>query len=199
MLTAVAAVTHAVLNEPASGNTESAETKIVAFLKSLEAAKSAEEENQIEMELNSLLQELGVNKCRFTLLTGNSIESYFICDSGEQLKELRGHYESGLMKAVLERIFTLLAKETITIRDLKWPTEEYDDRLLQIGKIIYNKSLMYSLCIGCILVSFCHLVNIYIFHLPLCPSLNPGMFEGFPVEYLLIRDTMYCGYVRYFM
>jgi hypothetical protein len=145
LLTTVAAATHAVLNQPASGNIASAETKIVSLLKSLKMAKTAEEKNQIEVELdslqeelNNLLKELGVDNRRFALLTGNSIESYFICDSTEQLKALRGHYESGLMKTVLERIFSLLAGEKITIHEFKWPTEEYKDRLLQLGQCIFR-------------------------------------------------------------
>jgi hypothetical protein len=138
LLTIVAAATHAVLDQPASGNTASAEIKIVSLLKSLKMAKTAEEKNQIEIELISLLKELGVDERRFTLSTGNSIESYFICDSVEQLKALRGHYESGLMKKVLERIFTLLAGETITIHELKWPAEEYNDRVRQLGQYVFR-------------------------------------------------------------
>jgi formyltetrahydrofolate synthetase len=145
LLIIAAAATYAVLNQPASGNTASAEMKIVSRVKSLKMAKTAEEENQIKMELgslqeelNNLLKELGVDDRRFTLSTGNSIESYFICDSVEQLKALRGHYESGLMKTVLERIFTLLAGETITIHELKWPAEEYNDRLRQLGQYIFR-------------------------------------------------------------
>ncbi len=145
LLTTVAVATHAVLSQPASGNTASAETKIVSLLKSLKMAKRGEGENKIELELNNLLKELGVEKWRLTLSTGNSIDSYFICDSVEQLKELRGHYESGLMKTVLERIFSLLAGETITIHELKWPSGENDDRLFQLGKFTFSNSFTYSL------------------------------------------------------
>jgi hypothetical protein len=129
LLTAVAPVIHAEILQPSSGSIESVETNIVYRLKSVIMAGR----EPILTELKKQLSQLGVDWCRFILSTGNSIESYFLCDSMEQLKALREHYESGLMRVVLEGIFTLLADEDITIHELKWPTAKYSDHLIQLG------------------------------------------------------------------
>lgn len=73
-------------------------------------------------ELNGMIGELGVD---LTLTKGNSISCFFICSSKEQLQQLHDRYDSGHMKRVLEKIFTLLANkdEAVVIRKLQWSSD----------------------------------------------------------------------------
>ena len=78
----------------------------------------------LERQVNRELKRLGVTGCHFTLVQGSSINSYFLCESELQVRLLHGHYESGLMKDVLENIFSLLAGEKVNIYQHEWTTEK---------------------------------------------------------------------------
>ena len=93
-----------------------------------------EELAQKTQDLNKHLEKLGIKGVRFTVVQTNSIQSYFICESEEQLDELHEHYESGLMKDVLERIFSLLAGEQVNI-SLRWTTDEYQKSQQQFSAL----------------------------------------------------------------
>ena len=131
--------------DPASGaRTESIENRIVAQLRSLGPPGTEQEQAEIAHKINGInseLEKLGVTIQQLVLVPKNSIKSYFICEFEEQLHQLRGHYESGLMREVLGRIFSLLAGEHVNISRLYWAMEEYYQCLKQfsalIGKSIY--------------------------------------------------------------
>ena len=135
----VAAVFHATLSLPSSiSDIQSIETNIVSQIRSLSVKNSNQQEDyerkkQVLTELHDRLKELGVEGWRFTLSKQDSIASHFVCDSAEQLRTLGGHFESGLMKDALEKIFTLLAGKVVSICQLGWSPEEYNDCLQQTG------------------------------------------------------------------
>ena len=126
-------VVHAeLLEQTTSFSVQTTELVIVARLRYLvsqqrslcDTDNDAEKQKRKEIisKLNSLLEELGFDYNKFTLVKGNNIWCYFICMSEEHLSHLRQHYESGLMKSVLSKIFTLVAQnnETISTRHLEW-------------------------------------------------------------------------------
>ena len=79
----------------------------------------------LKTQVNKELERLGVKGYHFTLVPKKSIQSYFACESKDQLDQLHEHYQSGLMKSVLERIFSLLAGDQVNIGQLRWTTEEH--------------------------------------------------------------------------
>ena len=135
-LFSVAASVHAELSPSSAGaSNESTEKKVVTQLSSLGPPGAASEEDEdlagkeeaianLKKQVNAELKKLGVKRHQFTLVPKKSIKSYFVCESEEQLHQLRIHYESGLLKDMLERIFSLLAGEQVNI-GLRWTAEEY--------------------------------------------------------------------------
>ena len=99
----------------------------------------------LERQVNTELERLGVTSHQFILVSKNSINSYFLCDSGELVHQLHGHYESGLMRDVLERIFNLLAGEKLNISRLQWITEEYQQLTLLSGTLFVVEEFCYRL------------------------------------------------------
>ena len=88
-----------------------------------------EEKETCLAQLETYIIPLGSMDRKLVLVIGESIRCYFICTSDEELQQLRQHYDSGLMKNILEKIFTPLADndETICIRHLKWDLNDYND------------------------------------------------------------------------
>ena len=130
----VAADVHADLSLPSSSNVDLVETKIVSYLRSSRTATDDQSQDGSSMTtLIRLLRRLGMNRRRFFARKVNSISSLFICESVEELQMLREHYKSGLMKEVLQAIFTALADEPVSISRLEWTTDQYDSCLQQLG------------------------------------------------------------------
>lgn len=133
----MSAVVHAELQQPSTGSVRSVENSVVSRLRSLCIQNDGPEEERREEilnrvkslldELNSSLADLNVGYSEFALVKGNSILCFFICSSEKQLQQLWSHYASGLMKHVLENVFSLLVNndERVVIRELQWELEEY--------------------------------------------------------------------------
>jgi hypothetical protein len=64
--------------------------------------------------------------------------------------QLRGHFVSGVMKNVLEKIFTLLANTDVVISHLRWDSKEYWQSMQQLmdfnprGQFIINIVMNYT-------------------------------------------------------
>jgi len=86
------------------------------------------------VKIKKKLELLGFQVGDLVLRKVNSIAVYWISRSAQKLEELRYHYESGLMKSVLEKIFSLFAGENVDIRRLAWSSEEYNSSLSQLGE-----------------------------------------------------------------
>ena len=132
----MAAVTHADL----SNNKDALEGRIVATFGSLTRQQDSgvqreERLKQLEAEVREKLQRLGIENYEVILRKKNSIAAYWLCRSVQKLEELRRHYESGLMKMILEEIFMLLAGENIHIQRLVWSSEDYIASLSQFGEL----------------------------------------------------------------
>ena len=124
----VVASVHAELDPSSGESSESTENTIVTQLRSLGPPGTEREQKEIANKVTQLdteLGKLGLTIRQLVVAPTNSIKSYFICESDDLLHRLRGHYESGLMKNVLERIFSLLAGKEVKIARLRWTTEEY--------------------------------------------------------------------------
>ena len=140
VLSVVAAVVHAELKQPSSDSVENTEVKIVSQMKSLiitENDPKKEEKETCLAQLETYIKPLGAMGRKLVLAMGESIRCYFICTYEEELQQLRQHYESGLMKKVLEKIFTLLAdnEETVFIRHLKWDFIEYSNCVQHLSNL----------------------------------------------------------------
>ena len=87
--------------------------------------------------LKKYLAELNLVPRDVHLVQSESIECFFICSSVEQLMELRRHFESGVMKNVLQNIFTLLMNgdELIVINQLKSDSKNYWEGVQQLSNL----------------------------------------------------------------
>ena len=120
---------------------QSTENNIVSQLRSLYVKQDDPEKVKKEhllTEINNNLEKLGVDTNRLILTVANSIWCYFICTSEEQLKQLRRHFESGLMRNVLMKMFTLLANngDIVMTHPLKWDSRDYHKSLQEVCRLI---------------------------------------------------------------
>ena len=152
---------------PSPDSPESIENKIVTQLRSLGPPGTEHQQEEIATKINGIngeLEKLGVTIQQLVLAPKNSIKSYIICESEEQLRQLREHYESGLMKYVLERIFSLLAGQQVIIDHLWWRREEYQKCQQEFSEL-RSKSLYLQMAGGIFhkidmaYVGSCHFFN----------------------------------------
>jgi hypothetical protein len=117
----VAVSVHAELKQPSSFSLEAVEDKIVSV-----NIRMATDDPRYEA-LKKYLTELNIEPSDVHLVHSESIECFFICSSIECLMQLRRLFESGVMKNVLQNIFTLLMNgdELIVINQLKWDSKNY--------------------------------------------------------------------------
>jgi hypothetical protein len=90
--------------------------------------------------LENALSHLVLSGRLMILISTNSssnIICYFVCLHKQGLKRLRECFESGVMKDVLEEVFTQLAdiNEPIVIRSLKWSSFEHLRSIQQLGEL----------------------------------------------------------------
>ena len=128
----VAVSVHAELKQPSTISLEAMEDKIVSEYKIRLASDDPRNE-----ALKKCLAELNLEPRDVHLVHSESIECCFICSSVEQLMQLRRHFESGVMKNVLQNIFTLLINddELIVINQLKWNSKNYGEGVQQLNKL----------------------------------------------------------------
>ena len=121
---------HAELKQPSSCSIEATEDKIVYNFHL--AADDPRNE-----ALKKCLAELNLMPGDVHLVQSESIECCFICSSVEQLMQLHRHFESGVMKDVLQNIFTLLMNcdELIVINHLKWDSKNYWEGVQQLNPL----------------------------------------------------------------
>lgn len=120
----VVASVHAELKQP------SKEDKIVSEYNICLAADDPRNET-----LKRLLAEQSIE--HMLLFHSRSIQCCFICTSVEHFMKLRINIESGAMKTLLQKIFTLLLNgdELIVIDDLKWDPENYSECVQQLSEL----------------------------------------------------------------
>ena len=137
---------HVELRSSSADSNKSTENRLMIQLRSLGPpgtdnpaeeviSRKSEEILSLERQVNQELMRLGITTHQFTFVLKHSIISHFMSKSDEQLHQLREHYETGLMKAVLERIFSLLAGRQVDIGQLRWTTEEYQKCQQQFSAI----------------------------------------------------------------
>ena len=126
--------------QPSSFSLEVTEDKIVSEFKIRFAANDPRKQALIKY-----LAELNSEPGDVHLVHSESIECFFICSSVEQLMQLYRHFESGVMKNVLQNIFTLLmdGDELIVINQLKLDSESYWEGVQQLSKLkLHGKRLL---------------------------------------------------------
>jgi aminoglycoside N3'-acetyltransferase len=128
----VAVSVHAEMKQPSSFSIEVIEDKIVSEYKIRLAADDPRNE-----PLKKCLAELHLQPRDVLLVHSESIECCFLCSSTEQLMQLRRLFESGVMKNVLQNIFTLLMNgdELIVINQLKWDPKNYWEGVQKLNQL----------------------------------------------------------------
>jgi hypothetical protein len=128
----VAVSFHAELKQPSSCSIEAAEDEIVSEYKIRLTAGDPRNE-----AVKKFLADLNLTPHDVLFVHSESIECCFICSSTEQLMQLRRHFESGVMKNVLQSIFSLLMNgdELIVINQLKWDSKNYWEGVQQLNKL----------------------------------------------------------------
>ena len=124
---------HAELKQPSSCSIEATEDKIVY---NFDLAADDPRNNAVK----KLLAELNIENIEhrdMLLVHSDSTECCLICTSAEQLMQLRRHFESGVMKNVLQNIFTLMMNgdELIVIDQLKWDPKNNWGSVQQFSKL----------------------------------------------------------------
>jgi hypothetical protein len=148
-------VVHAELDQK---HCESIEDKIESQYEELRFA----EEDPRNERMKKFKEEMGLDpNCKLAMLKKTqSIGCYFVVSCEERLMQLRGHFVSGVMKNVLEKIFTLLANTDIVISHLRWDSKEYLQSMQQLlnskarGQCIINNVL------NIIVLSSHHMLNL---------------------------------------
>ena len=139
MFIAVGAMFHAVIEEPSSGSVEKTEDSIVSRKNSVSSTDKNNPQEESKKKLRAKLSET-IKKLKsknFILRKRNSILCCFICTSEDELHLLKQHYDDGVLRSVLEQIFTILAKDekSIRIRHLHWDPNEYSNCLQRLRRL----------------------------------------------------------------
>lgn len=126
----VAVETHAEIEQTVEEDGSVIERRIVAMFEELK--RSAIREEKLE-QLEAQLERIAMDSDQVSMSSG-SIYTIFICRSASELQQLRNHFESELLKEVLEQIFTLLAgiNEHIFIKYYKWDQGMFNKCLQQL-------------------------------------------------------------------
>ena len=125
------------LSLPSSGNIDAAEDRIVSCLRAKEMGTIDDElqDDSVMTTWMRISKRLGLNRLRILALKRNSISSLFICESVEELRLLREHYDSWLIKKVLQELFTVLVDEPVEISRLEWTEDQYDSCVHHFGML----------------------------------------------------------------
>ena len=142
---AVVADVLANLSLPSFGNVDTVETKIVYRLRAMGVVDDELQDDSVVSIWTRLLNRLCIKHRSLFVLKINSISSLFICESVEELRLLREHYKSGLIKEVLQELFTVLADEPVEISRLEWTEDQYVSCVHQFGMFyVIQKVLLLS-------------------------------------------------------
>lgn len=129
---------HAELQAHPPDRTKSAESDIETQMVSIVSSAGNPQEGAAKLValVNSTFEQLDIDMTTVILKKVNSIWCCFACTSEEQLETLRYHYESELLKDELEKIFNMLTDKKITILQLKWDSDEYNECRLRLKELI---------------------------------------------------------------
>ena len=131
----IAVAVHSELEQSRSASVRYAEDTILAQFRSIldqiRSVADPEHNQRLLNEMNGELNRIQTRIGQIFLRKGGSIVSYFICTLQEQLQQMRGHFNCGLMKYVLESVYILLYGEVekICICRIHWNQTDYQDSL----------------------------------------------------------------------
>lgn len=125
------------LHADLSGDGGAVETKIVSRLRAIEMGTIDDEsqDSSVMATWMSISERLGFNRLQIFARRTNSISLMIICDSAEELRLLRDHFDSGLVKEVLQELFTVLADQPVEISHLEWTKDQYDSCVHHFGML----------------------------------------------------------------
>ena len=111
------------LDETSVEDVVATETRIVSRHRSLKS----KEKKRLTKRLNKAAHPFELRVKLVVLERHNSIAAYFICSMLEGLHRLRCLWRSGLLKNIMESIFTLLTRQTspIIIKRFVWSNDNY--------------------------------------------------------------------------
>lgn len=136
-----------------TGQTLQVEDAIVSECRSINDGADDPLRKRKEKLLNKMLGELGTG-IKLALQKGNSIWCFIVCTREEQLQQLYGHYQSGLLKKVLDKIFALLADKSgeSLISRLTWNLDDFNEKLQRL-KQLKDLGMLFCIKLG-VLLSF---------------------------------------------
>ena len=120
--------------EICSENEDFLESRITSTLQDLQTSVEGDSVKMAKFKklLEEQLKKLAINDVgQMNLEKRHSVDATIMSKSLRHLKQLRAHYESGLMKTVLENIYTLLAdnNQAVNVRNISWDIMNYNDCL----------------------------------------------------------------------
>jgi hypothetical protein len=134
----VAAAVGATLKRPSSSRATWSESTIERKFKSLITTDDAQN-RPIKVKLKETIEQLGIDYSLFALVKADGITCYFICTSEQLLQQLHEHFAHGLMKRILEKIFTLLVNARhceVFIDELRWDPKEFTEAMRNLRQLI---------------------------------------------------------------
>jgi len=91
---------------------------------------SANEKHQMREKVDELLRPLGFETSLLVIRRANSIAVFFTCLTLSAVMSLRDNWCSGQLRDIIEKLFTVLAGTTVTVRRLTWLVTDYERCLL---------------------------------------------------------------------
>ena len=112
------------LDEDLVDDVSEAEDVIVSQWKEV----SASEKHEMRQGVNEILRPLGYETSLLVIRRANSIAMLFICLTLSAIMGLRDHWCSGLFRDIVNKLFTLLSRATLTVRvkRLVWPLTDFE-------------------------------------------------------------------------
>lgn len=103
------------------------ERRIVSLFEDLKRSPELQSKAKRLSQIEEELRRITMNTDRVSMTPGRSIDTIFLCQSLDEIHQLRAHYDSGLLQDVLRKVFTLLAdiSEHIDIKVCEWETGMY--------------------------------------------------------------------------
>lgn len=127
---AVVVELRAVVEQPVDKPVDQLEDKIIETFSTLwsRAAGNRERQNHLLSQLKNKLSELGISCSQMTIQRGTSLRIFIVCTSIEELEKVYKEYTSGVLKDILEAMFTLLCDVDLQVRIsiLEWKYEQHN-------------------------------------------------------------------------
>ena len=114
-----------VLDQPPTESLVQLENDIVEKYESL-MIQAGDKQKQLRQQVRDRLSAVDVGLDQVAIQHGTSLRIIIIRTSLQQLEQLREHYNSGVLKDVLEAVFVLLSGRDVRISSAEWKEEQFE-------------------------------------------------------------------------